>query len=541
MTVLEIQFIAGRYHATPWDAHVNEGRIDWPPSPWRLVRALVAVGYTKHHWPDEPPTAAVSMIEKLASQSPAYSLPPAFETHTRHYMPVGSKPAKVLDAFLRFERRDASLLVHYDLELDADETEWLGRLAESLGYLGRAESWVDARLLDRPEAERVLATELWCVGNGAQRGEGSGRTVRCLAGVPTDTFAREREAWLERALPIAEAKAAAKKRSDKPMTASARKKLHTKVAEKFPRRPLDSLRLDTSRWQANGWPQPPGTCWSRYVIPEDAIRQQPLVTIARDRRPTLHDCVLLSVDGDGKRGTIRPSIKRIVPLAEVLHRSAVCGSAQILEQGNVPEVTGKELDGTPVRDHRHVHYIGLSLFGRDRIDHVLAWCPAGMPQETVDAIATIRRAYSKDISQLHINVAGLGKVGELVGQLSRAAKVRARSLDPLRRSTCFESDTPIVFAKYLHRRGKKRPDSQIRDELRRRGFDDPEAIELHNPQETFQRRLKGFVICRSDGKPQPPMATSWSATIRFAKPQQGPICLGYGSHFGLGVFRAVNS
>lgn len=184
--------------------------------------------------------------------------------------------------------------------------------------------------------------------------------------------------------------------------------------------------------------------------------------------------------------------------------------------------------------------LGLSLFGHDRIDHVLAWCPAGIPQAAVDALATIRHAYSKDISQLHVNVAGVGSVSELAGQLERAAKVRPRSLDPLRRGSRFESDTPILFAKYLHRRGRKRPEEQIRDELVRRGYDEPQAIELHDPQETIRRRLKGFVIRRSDGKPQPPMAQSWSATLRFAKPQQGPICLGYASHFGLGVFRVAS-
>lgn len=39
----EIRFPLGRYHATPWDRHVNEGAIEWPPSPWRLARALYAV------------------------------------------------------------------------------------------------------------------------------------------------------------------------------------------------------------------------------------------------------------------------------------------------------------------------------------------------------------------------------------------------------------------------------------------------------------------------------------------------------------------
>ncbi len=32
---IAIQFSAGRFHATPWGHHVNEGLPEWPPSPWR--------------------------------------------------------------------------------------------------------------------------------------------------------------------------------------------------------------------------------------------------------------------------------------------------------------------------------------------------------------------------------------------------------------------------------------------------------------------------------------------------------------------------
>ena len=41
--IIKLTFPAGRYHATPWGRHVNEGVPEWPPSPWRLLRALVAV------------------------------------------------------------------------------------------------------------------------------------------------------------------------------------------------------------------------------------------------------------------------------------------------------------------------------------------------------------------------------------------------------------------------------------------------------------------------------------------------------------------
>jgi len=43
MLALSFTFPGGRYHATPWGRHVNEADLEWPPSPWRIVRALIAV------------------------------------------------------------------------------------------------------------------------------------------------------------------------------------------------------------------------------------------------------------------------------------------------------------------------------------------------------------------------------------------------------------------------------------------------------------------------------------------------------------------
>jgi CRISPR-associated protein Csb2 len=42
MIALQIDFVAGRFHANPRDRATNEGETEWPPSPWRLLRAIVA-------------------------------------------------------------------------------------------------------------------------------------------------------------------------------------------------------------------------------------------------------------------------------------------------------------------------------------------------------------------------------------------------------------------------------------------------------------------------------------------------------------------
>ena len=87
MPTLRLRFPGGRYHATPWGHHVNEGLIEWPPSPWRLLGAD-RVWLLNQRWTEIPPLAQ-QLIEKLAGTLPSYRLPEASAAHSRHFMPVG--------------------------------------------------------------------------------------------------------------------------------------------------------------------------------------------------------------------------------------------------------------------------------------------------------------------------------------------------------------------------------------------------------------------------------------------------------------------
>ncbi|MDD3449799.1 MAG: type I-U CRISPR-associated protein Csb2, partial [Gammaproteobacteria bacterium] len=137
MPTLILRFPAGRYHATPWGHHVNEGLIEWPPSPWRLLRGLLATGYATLRWPPEgPPTEARRLFEALASVLPTYHLPPAVGTHSRHYMPMArfkngrEETTLVFDTWARIT---GPLAVTWDVALDRRECELLARLAERMG------------------------------------------------------------------------------------------------------------------------------------------------------------------------------------------------------------------------------------------------------------------------------------------------------------------------------------------------------------------------------------------------------------------------
>ena len=114
MVNLVFRFPGGRYHATPWGNHVNEGLVEWPPSPWRIVRALLATGFSKLGW-REPPPEARSLVDALASALPEYRLPDAVAGHTRHFMPTNSKKpedkAKIFEFMMKqVEPQTAQLL-----------------------------------------------------------------------------------------------------------------------------------------------------------------------------------------------------------------------------------------------------------------------------------------------------------------------------------------------------------------------------------------------------------------------------------------------
>lgn len=155
MITVRFRFPGGRYHATPWGCHVNEGLVEWPPSPWRLLRALIATGYSKLGWRENVPPEARELINDLAQTLPRYGLPEAAGAHSRHYMPIRSgkseKTTLVFDSWLNIGR-NYPITVHWNCNSNAD-APLVKSLFEKMSYLGRSESWVQAKVLSAAEAE----------------------------------------------------------------------------------------------------------------------------------------------------------------------------------------------------------------------------------------------------------------------------------------------------------------------------------------------------------------------------------------------------
>lgn len=156
-TVIALRFPTGRYHATPWGRAVNEAAVEWPPSPWRLLRALYSTWRTRA---PELDAAVVGEVLSALVTAPSFRLPRHTEAHTRHYYPDATYGTdKVFDPFAVLDPA-AAVLVRWPGQLSADQFLLLERLCHLLPYVGRADSLCHARLLPAADVT-ALPVEGW--------------------------------------------------------------------------------------------------------------------------------------------------------------------------------------------------------------------------------------------------------------------------------------------------------------------------------------------------------------------------------------------
>ena len=177
MVTLKITFLAGQFHATPWGRNVNEGVPEWPPSPFRIFRAMY--DSWKRKCPDIDESIVESTMGKMSSIAPCYVLPDHTTSHVRYYMSQNTKVAadkqKIFDAFVIVNPEDHLFMSWPDVKLDEGERTALARIVENLNFLGRSESWVSISVED--DAERKFN----CVPIAEKGGAGIGYSVERVA------------------------------------------------------------------------------------------------------------------------------------------------------------------------------------------------------------------------------------------------------------------------------------------------------------------------------------------------------------------------
>ncbi|WP_020476148.1 type I-G CRISPR-associated protein Csb2 [Zavarzinella formosa] len=534
-----LKFPGGRFHATPWGHHVNEALPEWPPSPWRLLRALVAV------WKRKLPHLTADVVERvlaeLANSLPSFHLPRASLGHTRHYMPLNStdesKRTKVFDAFISLSRASEVVLHWPDANL-ADGGEMLALLLSQLGNFGRAESWCDARLLDgyAPEAE---PGRLNCfpAGREAPAGRTAGQeSVRVLTADPAGW-----NGWAFVSPKII--------RPDPPW----------------------NLLAETADLHTERWSDPPGSKWVTYHRPADCFAIRPSVrTSLREESPakTTYVAARFVIDvAEGRRPL--PLVTETLPFAEAIRWHVGQEYRRIIENRHrgvkfaindsrlySPTFHGKDADGVMVKSHDHAFFLPEDIDRDGRIDHVTIYAKGGFTRDDVSALDKLRSL-------------SFGKEGEADDDSPQPWRrqtthrlmligLEKERPDLMESGTVWVSATPYIAFRHLKERGRKRDDRRFVSpealpEFMKQIFSEdwdqrdylahlpkPEIEFVPDPLKGLEWKYRSLQFRRARNRPGD---DGWSrpfGTFRltFSKKEvPGPISLGYASHFGMGAFR----
>jgi len=480
MLLIELAFPAGRYHATPWGHHVNEGVGEWPPSPYRLVRALYDAWKRKR--PDWPEQRVAGVLEALASTPPSYRIPPAVVSHTKSYLSQNERnPAAktaIFDGFVALSPRSTLLMGWPEADLDASASADLDELLSLLNYLGRSESWIEARLLPG-----VCDVDWNC-----WPASGNEYSDRELDSIPV-------------AVPSAPA-------GYSPL------KLKKPVNGKKALSRMDAIATGTDTILKLGWSHPPAMRFVDYLRPADcfAVLPQPLPA----RRARGVDAVLYAFDSK-----VLPQVTETVEVAERartllmgIHKRIIGDPAKV-----PPRFSGKNAGGSPCAGHRHAFFLPQDRDGDGRLDHLLVRCTQAFDDGELHALDRLSAIWQRD-----------GRPELACTPVQWSAPGQALSL---------ESATPFIPPR--HWRQARGPFGQwLSDEVARecRNHGLPAPVRVEPVAELSIRGSRSihwmeFRRNRKEGR----VRSGYGFRLEFKEPVPEPLALGYGCHFGLGQFR----
>lgn len=477
-TTISVRFPLGRYHATPWDGGANTSDVEWPPSPWRLLRALLATWHTR--WPELPVSETERIIRALGTPI-AYFTPPTSPSSSRHYMPdlrhnraEHGNTDQVLDAFLAINP-EKPLRIHWATDVSSEDRETLAKVVELMPYLGRSESVCIAKL---DEDDPAVDASWWRLGDTTP----GVHEVRLLAPEPGVT----------------------------------REQLEvTTVATRKARRLLP----EGARWVSYG-------CLGQI--------EAPVLRSRSDLGVRMITCLAFDL-----LAPVPVRAGNAVLAADAMHDAV---SAALSGHGDADEVSallGRAPDNTPRRaQHDHLHVLPLPSARRRRallaagapIERIYLYAPLGMSDAVAGRLQVrarklwTRSHLTDEMRDQRLLVAGAGQPDELLPDLCAA-------------STTWTSLVPYLPVRHRHR--AQSPTEWLMDDVAHecayRGYGAPRVVELLDDDNRAKREITQYRRRRTDDRLDK-LRPGVFLRLRFDEPISGPLILGQLSHFGYGIF-----
>ncbi len=506
--VIEQTFPLGRFHATRWNQNPFEDPFgEWPPSPWRLLRALAARWFQyARETGDNDEAKRDALVQNLASSLPEYHLPPlTWRTQPiKQYHPTqvgwtnpsakaaaykAPKPTLVEDHYRALPTNRAVWWCWDEVGLPSEHQTLLDALLTRALYFGRAESFCRMRRLERlPDG-----IEINCI----LHGKDDGTRAPVLVPAPAE--------------PVR----------------------------------LDALLDSTDGRLLSGRPIPPGTTWYYASLPP-----KPSLASARSqhmpRRLSLYHVQF------GVGGQVIPPLHEWVKIAERMRGRALKRLCELVagdpttsysalsdaQRDQISLFSGKDAAGKPLSGHRHPYF----LIWPDAHGHpsrFIVWRrEAPFTEHEVEALL---RA-----SKLPISWQPRGSWAVRLVPLPFETPLPVGFANP---AQVWETATSFVPPAQRHRfRGNGRlrpgetPEHTTVRLLAAAGLPKPIALTLQKVDGTTWVRLHESrsrrVLPRASRTPF--VRPGFRMRLEFDRAVTGPIMIGDSCHFGLGLFRAVS-
>lgn len=485
MITVELKFPSGMFHATPWGRNVNEGVPEWPPSPYRLLRALYDTWKRKRpEWQD---AQVEPLLEALASEPPLFSLPPARASHTRSFLSENDRDVTrrqlVFDAFVALSRESSIIIYWPKAELSDAQKRDLDELFSVMNYLGRSESWVAARLsqatdvawncIPVSDSNELIDTEI----------------VQVACSLPKSDYA------------------------SKPFIVQTSKKGKPTVLGW-----LDALAMSASDVLDFKLSEPPAFQSVMYLRPASCFDARQSYEAAK-YEPKVNGVLY------GIESKVLPPVTSTIEVSERIRRKLMGIHKRIVGDPSrvSPKFSGKDTDGKPLKGHRHAYVMPLDMNRDGLLDHLLITCKDPFDLEellALDRLGSIWQAGGRpDIQLVALQ---WGNMGEIEGT---------------RPSTRFVSATPFLPPRHYR---KARGDfiewltQEVANEAENHGLPKPVQINIISRLISSHRDIRWleFRRNRKDENAQ----IGYGFELIFPELVIGPVAIGRDAHFGLGLF-----
>lgn len=312
----------------------------------------------------------------------------------------------------------------------------------------------------------------------------------------------------------------------------------------LPERVIDALQANTSDLQKAGWSQPPGSQWVEYVRPVEEPGHRRTFghgQAAKQAPPQVARFVLSS--------PVLPRYVDALSFCSTVHRALVSHSDAM------PVFSGCDGDGVRMEGHKHAFLLPELGGDTHRINWLTLYAEMGFDRDAQQVLSRFIEVWQRGGSSsskrwgskgrdLRMVLVGVGGVEDFAG----TEEILGQS-PLLVSSRVWHSVTPFVPTRHIQRsrNGKPRldanglkrgsPEHDLRRLLRLNIGAEPVSVEPMTCAVMGDRQVpwSSFGTHRKGGGRRAGHR-GYGFRIVFDEPVRGPLALGYGAHFGMGLF-----